>query len=108
MLVRGVGTTGRAGASVARPVGAGVRVTGRGWVREERSRLEVGNKMPDLRIMTPNLRGVGLVKLKLILPDLQSRQDRGGCSVVSTLRTTLESKVIGLNLICRFDVQPSS
>ena len=39
----------------------------------------LGQKMPDLREVTPNRRGVGSARMMLkVLPDLRLRQDGGG------------------------------
>ena len=97
MLVGGVGATGRAGASVARKGGAGVRVTGRGWVRVGGTGPEVGEEgsRPGGRDAESSGSEVGEGDEDKYegISGLAVEAGRGSCSVVSTQIATLEFKV---------------
>ena len=67
MLVGGVRDTGGSRSGTDRQGGAGVRMTGQGWVRDGEARPEVGQKLPDQTEGTPNCQGVMLVMVMVMV-----------------------------------------
>ena len=80
-------------------------MTGRGRVGAERAGPEVGAEDArlgsDAESSGSEVGGGDLARLAVTA-------GWGGCSLVSTIIATLESKVKVLSLVCRFTVQPGS